>query len=150
MKHVGEILNMTRLEGVHNKNCYGCGRNNPIGLKILFNTKDGCVIAEFHSTKDHEGPPGLVHGGVIGVVADESSSYLARQLTGESVRTAKQEIRFRGSAKLGEVVYAESRLARYKGRVIIVTSKVFVEDRIIAEVKSLLFKQARPEYGPTS
>ena len=131
---------MSEIDDIHVENCFGCSQSNPIGLRIRFTVKDETALGEFISNENHEGPPGFVHGGIIGAVIDESFSFLARSLVNEGVRTAKQEIKFRKPVKLGETIYVESRLKEQKRGAIIVTSKVYTNTNFIAEATGMLFK----------
>ena len=57
------------------KNCYGCGIENPIGLKLLFREEEGKAKAEFVPEKYHQGWPEVVHGGLICALLDEAMGY---------------------------------------------------------------------------
>ena len=131
---------MSEPDDVHVENCFGCSQGNPIGLKMRFTLKDETVLGKFISNENHEGPPGFVHGGIIGAVIDESSSFLARSLTNEGILTAKQEIKFKNPVKVGETIYVESFLKQQKRGAVIVTSKVYTNSNVIAEATGVLFK----------
>jgi acyl-coenzyme A thioesterase PaaI-like protein len=65
--------------------CFGCGPSNPEGLHLKFTIKadDPAAItatATVHLTRNHEGPPGYIHGGIIATLMDEAMSKLNRPL----------------------------------------------------------------------
>jgi acyl-coenzyme A thioesterase PaaI-like protein len=64
--------------------CFGCGAENPQGLKLDFEVKedDGVITATslLTLTRVHEGPPGHIHGGIIATLLDEAMSKLNRPL----------------------------------------------------------------------
>ena len=63
---------MEKLPG--SKGCYVCGRENPISLKLeFFVNENGDVISEFSFTENYAGYPGMVHGGNIVAVLDETA-----------------------------------------------------------------------------
>ena len=55
--------------------CFGCGQNNPIGLKLDFHWDGRTARAEFTPTGLHQGWPELVHGGIVICLLDEAMSY---------------------------------------------------------------------------
>jgi acyl-coenzyme A thioesterase PaaI-like protein len=65
--------------------CFGCGVENPHGLKLSFDVVQdaaGGITATslFTLTRLHEGPPGHIHGGIIATLLDEAMSKLNRPL----------------------------------------------------------------------
>ncbi|MFC1962064.1 PaaI family thioesterase, partial [Chloroflexota bacterium] len=52
--------------------CFGCGQNNPIGLKLKFKKDGDGVRTEFTPGESYQGWPGMVHGGIIGCLLDEA------------------------------------------------------------------------------
>jgi len=131
---------MSSVEPKHFPSCFGCGQNNPIGLRLNFTIKDDCVVAEFTSDKYHIGPPDTVHGGVITAMIDESFSMLVVNLLKQDVRIIKEEISFRNPAKIGDKIYIEARLKEEKKRAFIATAKVRSDGNIIAEATGTLLK----------
>jgi len=131
---------MSEAQRKHVENCYGCSPNNPIGLKICFEVKENLVIGEFQSNKNHEGPPGLIHGGIIAAILDEALAYAARYLSEYDIRTMKETITFRKAVKVGEQLRVEARILEEKSRAFILSAKVFYQDNIIAEAEGTLLK----------
>jgi uncharacterized protein (TIGR00369 family) len=81
--------------------CFGCGHNNPIGLKLKF-IKDGDTCrAEFIPNKTHQGWPGVVHGGILASLLDEAMSYAA-YFEGVTCLTASMQVRLRQPVKVEE------------------------------------------------
>lgn len=61
---------MEKLPG--SKNCYVCGTENPIALKLeFFIVEEGIVKSEFMISEQYAGYPGMVHGGNIAAILDE-------------------------------------------------------------------------------
>jgi acyl-coenzyme A thioesterase PaaI-like protein len=64
--------------GVHYDQCFGCGGRLP-GLRLAVRAGEGVgVTAEFTVTTDHQGAPGLAHGGVLATALDETFGSLSR------------------------------------------------------------------------
>ena len=65
--------------------CFGCGPDNPQGLRLRFDVHGddpANITARTTVTLErvHEGPPGHIHGGMIAVLFDEVMSKLNRPL----------------------------------------------------------------------
>lgn len=56
-------------------NCFGCGAQNRIGLRLHFFVDEaGAVLATLRMPKRFQGPHGFAHGGVIAAILDEAMS----------------------------------------------------------------------------
>jgi uncharacterized protein (TIGR00369 family) len=56
------------------KTCFGCGSDNEHGLKLSLRFDDDTKTAygEFVAEQKHEGPPNIIHGGIIAALLDET------------------------------------------------------------------------------
>ncbi len=52
-------------------NCFGCGSENPIGLKLSYRLEGDLVVASFVPQEDHQGWPEITHGGIIAALLYE-------------------------------------------------------------------------------
>ena len=77
--------------------CFGCGRENPIGLKLSFHWDGETANAEFLPNKLHQGWADVVHGGIIACLLDEAMSYAAL-FDGMYCATTRIEIKFKNPA----------------------------------------------------
>jgi uncharacterized protein (TIGR00369 family) len=113
--------------------CFGCGQNNPIGMKLQF-TKDGQTIrAEFTPDKMHQGWPGLLHGGILMTLLDEAMSNIA-YATGNTCLTAAIEIRWRQPVKVAVPLVVTAWITRQRKKLIETAGKVTLKDgTVIAE-----------------
>jgi len=55
--------------------CFLCGRQNPVGLKLDFyeDAEAEQVRVEFIVPDEYQGYPGVVHGGIVAAVLDETA-----------------------------------------------------------------------------
>ena len=55
--------------------CFLCGRQNPVGLKLEFyeDAEAGLVRTEFSVPEEYQGYPGVVHGGIVAAILDETA-----------------------------------------------------------------------------
>ena len=96
--------------------CFVCGMENPIGLKAFFyDDDDGRVIAKFTPREEHQGYPGVVHGGIISALMDEAIGRVVTSLDIWAV-TAKLELKFRQHVPLGKQFTITSELIRLRSR----------------------------------
>ena len=59
--------------------CFGCGPANPTGLHLEFMlASNGTVVCQAMIPDTFEGPHGLVHGGIIATLLDETMSKAVR------------------------------------------------------------------------
>ncbi len=113
--------------------CFGCGSNNPIGLKMRF-TRDGDTIrAEFTPGKNHQGWPGLLHGGILGCLLDEAMSNIA-YATGITCLTASIEIRLKQPVQVDVPLVVTAWITRQRKKLIETAGRVSLKDgTVIAE-----------------
>ena len=53
--------------------CFVCGKKNPHGLQIDFRlTENGALEGEFIAEERFQGFNGVLHGGILGLLLDES------------------------------------------------------------------------------
>ena len=107
--------------------CFICGLQNPIGLRMVFHEdrEAGQVIAELVVPERYRSYPGVVHGGIVATILDETSGRALMLHTGDAnifFATAKLEIRYRQSTPtemplvaVGWVERAGESRARVKG-----------------------------------
>ncbi|GAA2402309.1 PaaI family thioesterase [Actinomadura vinacea] len=56
--------------------CFGCSPHNPAGLGLTFTPNPEGVQARFRLDRGFESYPGVVHGGLVGVICDETMGNL--------------------------------------------------------------------------
>jgi uncharacterized protein (TIGR00369 family) len=103
---------------VNDKNdnlCYGCGSNNPIGLKLQFINDAGVARGQFTPDKFHQGWSGITHGGILYALLDEAGGY-AILYAGLDCVTAKSEVRFTNPAPVNEPLQISARVTKMTSR----------------------------------
>jgi len=84
----------------NSRGCFICGLRNPIGLRMVFyeDREEGLVWARLTISDDYCSYPGVVHGGIVATVLDETSGRALIVSTGDAnafFATAKIELRYR-------------------------------------------------------
>ena len=97
--------------------CFGCGQQNPAGLKLRFNIDGDSVRTEFTPSPAHEGYPGYLHGGITCALLDEAMGWAAYHLSsGALAATARLQIKFRRPLLIGEPLTVEASITRKSTR----------------------------------
>ena len=113
--------------------CFGCGQNNPIGLKLNFQWDGKTAKTEFTPTEFHQAWPGIVHGGIITSMLDEAMAYACR-FEGMNCVTGKMQIRFRRPAVIDEPLIIAGKVTRKGERWIWTKASVSLPDgTLVAE-----------------
>ncbi len=126
--------------------CFACGHANPLGLKMRFR-RDGAdgVVCEYTPRLEHQGFPGVMHGGVLVALMDEAMAwamYAAHRALGV---TAKMETRYRRSASPEAPLVVRARVGRTRGRRIEVESSIEDPDGAVLVESTALFLRVPAE-----
>ena len=102
--------------------CFGCGKNNPVGLKLDFKIdKDSVIHSEFTPQKIHQGYSNITHGGIMALVLDEIMGNLPWKLGRPSV-AAEFKIKLKKPSAVGEKLFLSARIEKENGRVLQISS----------------------------
>ena len=119
--------------------CFGCGPDNPIGLKLDFKQDDKTARAEFTPNESHQGWSGIVHGGIICCILDEAMSY-APYFEGIPCLTAKMAVRIRRPAPIDEPLIVTSSITNKSRRLIETRADIALKDGTpVAESTATMF-----------
>lgn len=103
----GHIEKERKLLPVIDLQCFGCGSDNPNGLRMRFET-DGSRLYSRLTVSDHlRGWSNLVHGGVISAILDEVMSWTAISLSSRLILTKKMEVEFLRPVLINEEIFVE-------------------------------------------
>lgn len=99
--------------------CFGCGADNPIGLRLKFEVDGDRRVAEarFTPRQEHQGYAGITHGGLIATLLDEAMLKLCWEL-GIPAVTARLETEIKKPAPVGEELLVRGRLVEEGRRLI--------------------------------
>lgn len=105
--------------------CFGCGKNNPIGLKLEFDLdeKNLTVEARFTPGEEHQGYTGIMHGGLVSTVLDEAMLKLLWD-SGISAVTASLEVRLLKPVPVCRELVIKGRVDSEQGRIIQTSAEV--------------------------
>jgi len=125
--------------------CFGCGKENPIGLKLQFHWEGELLTGEFIPLDEHQGYPGMTHGGIIATLLDE---VMANALfsKGIFVVTAEMNVRYIHKVPTGKKLRLCSRLLNHHKRLYEVEG--WIEDgegKVLARGQAKMLSISLPE-----
>jgi uncharacterized protein (TIGR00369 family) len=118
------------------------GPGNPVAPPMVVEDfpADGRCVGRVTGGKKHEGPPGLVHGGVIALLLDHVLARSARA-AGHGGLTATLTVTYRRPVHLGVPLVVTGQLGSVDGRRATATARVVAEDdpgTTLAEAEAVL------------
>lgn len=75
--------------------CFGCGKNNPIGLHLNFQPDGEKVSAKKILPREYQGYTDVVHGGIVTLLLDEAMGNYIQKIYDKQAMTGRIEIRYR-------------------------------------------------------
>lgn len=120
--------------------CFACGRRNAQGLQLVFRREGERVLTDFTPQEPHQGFPGVLHGGVIATLLDETMSRTGA-LRREWLVTARLDIRYRQPAPLGRPVRVWGAIARQRRGAVEAEGAVELGDGVVvAEARGVFLE----------
>ncbi|WP_075578801.1 PaaI family thioesterase [Acidaminococcus massiliensis] len=120
------------MERTRDTMCFGCGKDNPMGLHLHFRTDaEGCYTS-FVPQPVHQSYDGRMHGGLISTLLDETMGNYPYMYEHKVAYTARLEVRFRQPVRIGERIEVITKVKRRKGQLLEMTGQVVREDGTIA------------------
>lgn len=122
--------------------CFVCGLNNPSGLHLHFyETCPGEVTATYTVSKNYQGYPGIVHGGIVAAMLDEVTgrAHMGPSSHPRFMFTAKLDIRYRKPVPIEKPLRLVGKAMEKKSRT--ATSHGFIYDQdgeLLAEAEAIL------------
>ena len=99
--------------------CFVCGQKNPYGLHMVFRLENDTVVADFQPLAEHQGFPGVIHGGIVAAVLDEALSRTTMLSTHPTwTMTGRLEVRYRRYVPYGPLLRVRASLGTERGRMI--------------------------------
>ncbi len=96
--------------------CFGCSRDNAVGLRLRFFRDPQGVRSETVVEPPYQGAPGVVHGGIQAVLLDETCCAAAYFSRGGFVVTGSLNLRYRKPCPVGKPLVVTARIVADEGR----------------------------------
>ena len=115
------------------RQCFGCGQDNPIGLRLSFRQEGNTARAEYTPSELYQGWPGLVHGGILSCILDEAMGWVV-MLQGINCITAEMQVKLRRPVSINKPLTITSSITRQTRKLIKSKAAITLEDgTLIAE-----------------
>jgi acyl-coenzyme A thioesterase PaaI-like protein len=120
--------------------CFACGRRNESGLKLTFRREGERIIADYLPAERYQGFPGVLHGGILATMLDETLSRTGA-LRGEWLMTGKLDIRFRRPAPIDQQLRVWGQIVRERDGAIDATGAVeLLDGSVVAEGRGMFLR----------
>ena len=119
--------------------CFGCGQQNPCGLKLKFRRDGKTATAGFVPSEYHQGWKQVIHGGILTSVMDEAMGYAAYY---EHIPCVSGiiEVRLRQPVRVGERLTVTAWVTKQARRLAFTVAQLAREDgTVVAEAKATQF-----------
>jgi len=98
--------------------CFGCGPGHPHGLKLRFERDGEGVVTRFVPGEGYQGPPGIMHGGLVSTVADEVAAWALIEKTGTFGFTTDFAVKFHRPVRIGVETQAFGQVTKHTSRIV--------------------------------
>ena len=112
--------------------CFGCGTDNPVGLKLQFEKDGDLVRSGARLGNEYAGYRDFAHGGVVAAMLDEAMGWAMVHVAGRHGVTKRLVVTYRRPVSIERDIVV---IARVKGQT---DSTVLLESRIEDERGRLL------------
>jgi uncharacterized protein (TIGR00369 family) len=105
--------------------CFGCGHDNPQGMRLKFTLDDATrqAICHFKLSRKYTGPPGHSHGGIIATILDEAMGKV-NKFRNVLALTSSMEIKYLKPVPLGQALIVTAQEQSVDGRRHINTAEI--------------------------
>lgn len=115
--------------------CFGCSPTHPVGLKLELERVGEEVVTRYSPPERFQGPPGLMHGGLVLTLADEIAAWTVVGLERRFGFTGAVDARLKKPVRIGRPVIGRGRIATNRGRVLIIAVTLHQDDQLVFDGK---------------
>lgn len=111
----------------HLRECFGCGAENAAALGVVNNVVGEVAEARMRFGREHQGPPGFVHGGLLATLLDEAMGTVP--FNGAGIRfTADMTVRYRRPTPIDTDLVCRARVSEASLRGFTVSATIVAAD----------------------
>ena len=126
----------------HTHSCFVCGEDNPIGLRLRFETDGRLVQTRFVPRPEHIGFKQTIHGGLIATLLDEIMVWACAVQTKRFAFCAELNVRFVHPAQPNEELTATAELTANR------RDRIFEAKARLCNAQGLLLASSTGKYLP--
>jgi acyl-coenzyme A thioesterase PaaI-like protein len=98
--------------------CFGCSQDHPFGFRLRFAREGDEVTTTFTPDDRYQGPPGIMHGGLVATLADEVAAWAIVGLLEKFGFTAQLVGRLHKPIRIGIPVEGRAHITRNTPRLV--------------------------------
>ncbi len=102
-----------------------------MGLKLTFERIGEEVVTHYTPPERFQGPPGLMHGGLVLTLADEIAAWTVVGLERRFGFTGAVQARLKKPVRIGQPVVGRGRITTNRGRVVLVGVTLHQGDQLV-------------------
>lgn len=127
--------------------CFGCGPAHPAGFRLRFSEEGDDVVTRFVPGDGYQGPPGIMHGGLVATLADELGAWVLVMKLGKFGFTASMNLKLSRAVRTGVEVVGRARVAKNLRRVVDVSLELSQGDEaaVTGELRFVLLDKGGAE-----
>lgn len=103
--------------------CFICGENNPSGLQLSPEGKNGEGTIHWVPSREYQGYTGVLHGGIVSALLDEAMAYAAMSIV-DRAATVEITINYRKPVSTDEPLTASAKVIEHRGRIIRASARI--------------------------
>jgi acyl-coenzyme A thioesterase PaaI-like protein len=124
------------LQELSSSGCIICGRDNPIGLRAVFQPEANGVSATLVVGKQFRGFDGVLQGGIVAGLLDDAM-WWAVMTKGTLALTAEISVRYKAPVPVGEVIHVTGEVTEQRHRMFYCRARISASDGpVLAEAKA--------------
>lgn len=98
--------------------CFGCAQDHPIGFHLRFAREGDGVTTRFVPSERYQGPPGIMHGGLVMTLADEIGAWTIIGVLEKFGFTAQVSGKLKRPVRIGQEVIGRGVVTKSGSRVV--------------------------------
>ncbi|MCU0695456.1 MAG: PaaI family thioesterase [Myxococcaceae bacterium] len=98
--------------------CFGCSPTHPHGFHLAYRREGDEVVTTFLPGALHQGPVGIMHGGLVSTLADESAAWAVIAATGKFGFTTSFTAKLHQAVRIGVEVEARAKVTSASSRIV--------------------------------
>jgi len=113
--------------------CFGCGPAHPQGFRLRFERDGDEVVTRTIPTEQHQGAPGIMHGGLVYTIADEVAAWAIIGTLGKFGFTVGMSGKYRRAARIGVELEGRARIVKTTPRLLDIAVRLLQEGELVFE-----------------
>ncbi len=116
-------MEIHREEGTY-LGCFGCGPDNPVGLRMRFFHEADEVVSRLTLGREYAGYADFVHGGVLATMLDEAMGWAIFHLADSYAVTRSLQVDYRRPVYVGRELAVRARISAADGDILRLEARI--------------------------